>query len=1440
MTRFATAFLAIALWVFSFAATGFAQDVTEEAERSGLIAYVEDTISTPGMQIRLNGINGALSSDVSFQSITIADETGIWLTVQNPRLIWSRSALLRGRLEVESLTAESIDFPRLGEGEPAPASPEATPFALPELPVAINLQKLSVPLVRIGEPVFGLAAELSVDGAISLDGGALETDLAIERLDGPGGSFEAKIGYANESQQLALDVSLNEPADGLIANMLNLDGRPPVALRVTGDAPLSDLDVDIGFEVDGRDILEGNVTLNRQSEGLLIEADLGGPLSSIMAEEYAELLGTDTQLNAEFLLADNGQKILRDLRLNGGALQLDAKARVEADGFVSLIGANGRITPANGRSLVLPGEGSSRTTIGPSILFIDYDAENNRIWNARIIADNVVTAGLEIGRSSILANGTVETEGDGGKPEIAFALSGGLQAITAQDEALATALGNSLDIKSSGLWQSGSPLQFTELDLVGDNVVIKSTGQFEDLVFDGQVGLQAMDLSAFSALAGRELSGSAGLVTTGKVEPVTGAFDINLNGVFNGLKIGTDAADKLLIGQTTLSGGVKRGQDGLTFNRLNVTNNQFQTLLDGRYASDFANLLARIDLRDLGTLAENTTGRAIISAELKGQKPEDQETPFDLDASIEVPSGRLAGKAARNVALSFDGTYGTDLKGTLAGAGELGGEPVSLSGQVDVNENKIRIDDLLAEIGATIIRADITQERKSGLVDGAASVRSRDISSVAALALTEASGGLDADVVLSPQSDATQAAMVSASASDLRVGDNRISAATIKAEIADLFGSPSVEATLDGQNITAGGTQIRRVSGNASTSGQTTNFDIEADLAQNNARIAARGNVVQAVTSTQVNLDSLDVRSSIADARLQSPTSITLQGGQTNIAPTRLSVGSGSVTLAGSVGDTININAAISSLPLAIANAIQPALGLAGTLNGDVRVTGSTSSPTASFDISGSGVSASQLASNGISPVQLDVSGAFEGSANTVRLNRLSVSNSQNIQVSGSGTIPLTGGGLNVNAQGTAPLAIAERFLASRGTRLDGTARFNVSASGSIAAPQMGGSVTLAGATISDPLSNLRLEGVNLSAGLQGDQLSINSLSANLASGGSISGSGTVGLAASMPANISVTLSNAQYSDGETFSTEASGQLRVTGSLAADPLLSGQLSLGETNITVPESFASSGELLDVTHVDPDLPTRRTLDRIESVTPAPTPNSRPSILQLDVTINAPSRIFVRGRGLDAELGGRITVRGPVNSLSPVGNFNLIRGRLSIVGQRIDLNQGTITLAGDLDPILNFVASTQSGDTTAFINIRGRASDLQVTFTSSPELPEDEVLSRIIFDREIGELSPVQIAKLASIAAELTGGNSPGLVDSVRSGLGLDDLDVVQDDDGNAAVRAGKYISDNVYLGVQAGQETEATINLDITENLTTRGSVKSSGETSLGIFFERDY
>ena len=303
-----------------------------------------------------------------------------------------------------------------------------------------------------------------------------------------------------------------------------------------------------------------------------------------------------------------------------------------------------------------------------------------------------------------------------------------------------------------------------------------------------------------------------------------------------------------------------------------------------------------------------------------------------------------------------------------------------------------------------------------------------------------------------------------------------------------------------------------------------------------------------------------------------------------------------------------------------------------------------------------------------------------------------------------------------------------------------------------------------------------------------------------------------------------------------------SGNLAMTGPLTRDPLLSGTINVDRAEIMVPENLAGGAAQIDVKHIKPPKAVQETLRRARANDGTPVPQGRPSVVRLDINVSAPNQIFIRGRGLDAEIGGSVRLTGPVTNIQPVGAFRLIRGRLSILGQRITFDEGEVTLVGDLDPFLNFVARSEGDDITVFITVRGRVSDLDISFSSQPTLPEDEVLARLIFKRSLGELSPLQIAQLAAAAAELAGGSNTSLLGSLRSATGLDDLDVVTDSEGNAAVRAGRYIRDNIYLGVEAGAKgtTRGTINLDITDDLKAKGAVGSDGDSSVGIFYEKDY
>jgi len=444
------------------------------------------------------------------------------------------------------------------------------------------------------------------------------------------------------------------------------------------------------------------------------------------------------------------------------------------------------------------------------------------------------------------------------------------------------------------------------------------------------------------------------------------------------------------------------------------------------------------------------------------------------------------------------------------------------------------------------------------------------------------------------------------------------------------------------------------------------------------------------------------------------------------------------------------------------------------------------------------------------------------------------------------GTAQPEAGTVNMTASGRAPLALANRAISPRS--LTGTLGFEAALNGRPSLAALSGRFSTSGARLSLPIVQTAVQDISLSGNISGGRLSFDASGA-LTTGGALGANGTVTLTnTNLPATIDLTGQNLRLIDPTLYEALiARAGLRVTGNLANSFQVSGSVDMGETEFRVPETgIGSVANIPPITHIGETAEERRT--RIAAgLGPQRSGGGSgggggSSRIGLDITVNAPSRIFVRGRGLDAELGGSLRIGGTTANVLPSGRFDLIRGRLNLLGTRLDLTEGSAILQGSFDPFIRLVASTRSGGYLISINVVGEISAPDVSFTSEPSLPEDEVLAQLLFGRSVSSLSPVQLLQLADAAASLAGGStSSGFLTGLRENLGLDDLDLQTDEEGNAAVRAGRYLSENVYADVTVGGgQTDLSLNIDLTPNVTARGSFSSDGSSSLGVFYERDY
>ncbi|MBT9370747.1 translocation/assembly module TamB domain-containing protein [Rhizobium sp. CSW-27] len=621
-------------------------------------------------------------------------------------------------------------------------------------------------------------------------------------------------------------------------------------------------------------------------------------------------------------------------------------------------------------------------------------------------------------------------------------------------------------------------------------------------------------------------------------------------------------------------------------------------------------------------------------------------------------------------------------------------------------------------------------------------------------------------------------------------------------------------------SLEAGGT----VSGSATIAGTLAAPALRYDLQWANGEIRRQGDAGLSGLNLKASGSFADGRLTLNQTRLSGPQGLSLTA-------------QGSVVPVGPQGPVLDVTADIHALPASLANAFVPGLGATGRISGTVTALPGGTANGARFDLSWEEASLEKTRAAGLSSFRLSASGSYQGDRLT--LQKAELGGASGLSVSASGSVGVTGERpLDVKVSGEVPFALLAVPLADQGFVLEGSARTGITVTGTATAPLIEGSLTTSGARLIDVKRNLAINDIAGTVTFNRDRAMISSLSGNLSPGGRIALQGSVGIGGDFAADLRLALNEATYVDGNLLTATVNGDLTLKGPLLAGPVLGGRLTVLRANITVPSSLPASLAQLNVEHVHAPADVRALL---ESISPKDT-NGTDAGIGLDLTLVARSNIFVRGRGIDAELGGSLTIAGTAAQPNVSGAFEMRRGRIVILTRRLDFSTGKITFGGSLIPVLDLSASNTVDQTTVTVSVSGPANDPQIGFSSAPALPEDEVLARLIFGQSLSRLSPLQIAQLADAVTQLAGGSSSSLLQTLRSSLGVDDLDINTDASGQTTVSVGRYLNNRTYFQLEQGGSgggARASINLDVGRGVKLKGSAGSEGG-SAGIFYEREY
>ena len=1353
--------------------------------------WIADRIAamTPqsGLDIRIGRIDGSIWGETRLRDVRLYDPAGLFAESPRIDMDWQPLAWITNRLLIDELSADLVILHRLPKLRP---SDEPRPI-LPGFDIRIG--RLDIKQLRFEKPLTGERRIASVTGEADIRSGRALVDLNAQ-VRGGGDRLRLLLDAEPDRDHFDLDVRVSTPANSVLGAMVGT--RRPVVLEVEGDGRWSAWTGTARLDLSGR-----------RTADLALRANRGRYALSGWLAPAPFLKGKLQRLSAPRVLV-SARATLADRRLDGTLSLRSAALKAEGKGVIDLA-----------RS------GFDDVRIGidllqPTALF--------RNMSGRAVRLTALLNG-PFGRSAFAYRVT--------SPRFAFDETG------------------FEDVKAEGRGRFSRepvsvPIVFTARRVTGVGEV--AGGILANLRVDGLLKVTARRLTGEGlSLTSDKLKGKLSLL----VDLVTGRYDVALSGGLTRYLIPGLGLVDVLSDLKVVEGPGGKGT------MVTGTGRAWVRRFDNRFLAGLAGGLPQIE-----------TGLV---------RGPDKVLHF-RNLRLTGPSVRIAGNGYRRT----DGTFHFEGSGTQA---EYGPFAMNLDGRIDRPRLTFRFQRPNDAMGLSdvLLNLDPTPEGYAYRAAGGShlgpftsqgaillprdqpaliQVRALNVSGTNAAGLLRsdpggftgrldvAGGGLDGHLLFSPAGP-TQAPAATGTGSVQRIEVHLVAAnarfagpppiAISRGKLDGVIlldpGATSIEGTLTARGVSRGALSIANVSAEArmrggvgqvrasvsGRRGRDFSFQTVADVAPGRIRLSGGG----IVDRRPIQLSEPAVFTKAAQAWRLAPTSLTFAGGR--------------ATVGGLFGPTdTELTARMEAMPLTIVDIAYPRLGLGGIASGTLSYRSAAGGPpTGAANLRVRGLTRSGLILSS-RPVDIGLAARLTGAGAAMRA--VAVSEGRTIGRAQARLAPLAAGGDIGTRLSNAPLFAQLRYNGPADTlwRLTGVELLDLSgpvavgadARGTLSNPQIRGSLRTERARLESAVTGTVVDTIRSSGRFDGSRLVIDSFTGATKGGGSVAGSGVFDLsAARMGMDVSLQAQAAQLIDRDDIKAQVTGPLTIR-SQGDTGLIAGKVRLvrGSFRLGSATSAAQVPRLRvrEFNRADDDLP----------------PPRRLSPWRLDLEVDAADELAVTGLGINSEWGADLAIGGTVTEPRITGRADLIRGSYDFAGRRFDLERGIIRFQGEnpVNPVLDITAEGGVQGLNAVIRVTGRGLKPEIAFTSTPALPQDELLSRLLFGTSIANLSAPEALQLAAAVASLSEtGSYLDPINAVRAATGLDRLRILPADitrGQGTSIAAGKYIGRRVYVEVVTdGRGYSATqIEYQITRWLSLLSSISTIGRESVNVRVSKDY
>ena len=499
-------------------------------------------------------------------------------------------------------------------------------------------------------------------------------------------------------------------------------------------------------------------------------------------------------------------------------------------------------------------------------------------------------------------------------------------------------------------------------------------------------------------------------------------------------------------------------------------------------------------------------------------------------------------------------------------------------------------------------------------------------------------------------------------------------------EATDVMAERRLRADISASNILAAGGHLSTATLRAT--GARNAYQVSAaakgDL-QGLTQFTADADISPAET-TRVTLRRMQATLKDEALRLVRPARLAFGGDRLQVDDLALTYGKAQATLSATkTPRTVDGRLAVRDFDLSFVEKFQPGSQLSGVVNADAELTGTPMAPELNAQARASGLSLARIRQSV-----------------RARAPALDVTLAADVG-EGRASVDLTGAGLGevpLRARLSAPVrfavepfvfAVAEtgpidgavtwrgdidplfQMLPIDAFLLSGHTDVNLAIGGTVQTPAVDGEVALARGSLEVFETGTVLRPLDLTVTAAQSEWRLTRLQAGDGGNGTLAGGGALALTDPPRVNARIELRNFAALRRDDIVSKLSGAISADGAIGERLQVAGRIENEGTEVRLVNRLPPSVVTVDVVFKDE-------LQATETVAAPQPEEAGASWIVLDLTLALPGRVFVRGRGLDSEWGGLLTITGTAANPQIDGRIEPVRGSFDFVGKQIHDRRG----------------------------------------------------------------------------------------------------------------------------------------------------------------------